>query len=951
MKNITLSLPDMCCPAEFGPVERALQKLDASVRIVPDYGVRQVRITLPDGCAVDEAAVLETVRATGTEFRRLDDAPAGDPVRIRVPEMDCPVEQGEIEREFKKAGIEGFSFDLMNRTVVLPSDHATVSRAIEAIRAAGYEPELSGSSAAGGRVKLSVPEMDCPVEAGEIEREFKKAGLEGYEIDVMNRTIGVDVGQAEAAIAAVKAAGYEATLIAPATAGGARTLISVPEMDCPVEAGEIEREFRKAGLTDWETNIMNRTIAVPAGAVAAAQAAIKAAGYSSTMMAGEKREADFEDRTPWRRYILALVVAVGCEFIEIGAENGVIPLEESVANVVTLVLALVAIALVGLTTFRKGIQSAMRGTLNMNTLMAVAVTGGVLIGAWPEAAMVLVLFEISEAIEQLSMTRARRSIRDLMSVAPEKALVEGANGEFTEMKVSEVGPGAMIRVAPGDRVPLDGRIESGNTTLDQSMVTGESMPAEKGPGETVWAGTVNLSSTILVTVTAAAGQSLTARIIEAVENAQATKSPVQRFVDRFAAVYTPIVFVVALAVAILPPLFLGDWLGWLYKALCLLVIACPCALVISTPVTIVSALATATRCGLLIKGGLFLEEARKLKNVGLDKTGTLTKGEPKVEKVTLFFGTPRSRALSVAASLGAMNKHPLSQAIVALARAEQAQISKVTEFTALPGSGVRGRVGRGEAALLNLTAIEEKGFATPEVKAAFEEAAAAGRSSVALTDPFGVIAHFALADEIKADTRSGLRQLAAEGVTPWLLTGDNARAANALAHELGLENVSADLLPEQKLERIRELQAEGLTAMVGDGINDAPALAQADIGIAMGVRGTDSAIEAADIALMDDRVSSVATLVRLSRMTHTVLVQNIAFAIGIKVIFTILALCGMATMWMAVFADTGTCLIVVANGMRMLRAKKRLDAMARAVDEAAEEKPAAAPKAAAAAAA
>ena len=279
-----------------------------------------------------------------------------------------------------------------------------------------------------------------------------------------------------------------------------------------------------------------------------------------------------------------------------------------------------------------------------------------------------------------------------------------------------------------------------------------------------------------------------------------------------------------------------------------------------------------------------------------------------------------------------MNKHPLSVAIVEEARKEGVKLHEVKEFTALPGAGVRGRVGSGRLSLLNFASVQKAGLSTDEVEKAFHEAMESGRSSVALADAFGVLAVFELADEIKEDTRVGLRQLAAEGVTPWLLTGDNERAARALAGELGLENVSSDLLPEAKLSRIRELQKTGLTAMVGDGINDAPALAQADIGIAMGVRGTDSAIEAADIAAMDDRISSVATLVRLSRMTHSVLVQNIVFALGIKVIFTILALCGVATMWMAVFADTGTCLIVVANGMRMMRAKPKLDRMAAAVE-------------------
>lgn len=867
MKTITLRLPGMCCPVEFGPVERLLKKRHPDIRALPDYGARTVRFTLPDASPVDGEALLAIVRETGGEAECL--------------------------------------------------------------------PDAARPAASGARVRIRVPEMDCPVEAGEIEREFEKAGIAGHEINVMNRTITVDAGLSERALTAIRAAGYEGSLedARPEGAASSRILLSVPEMDCPVEAAEIEREFARAGITGHEINIMNRTIAIDSSLVDAARAAVSAAGYEASVMERKTRTPEFEDRTPWRRYFFALAVALVCEFTEMAGESGLIPLGETALSAVTLVLALAAISLVGLTTFRKGIESLLHRTLNMNTLMSVAVTGGVLIGAWPEAAMVLVLFEISEAIEQLSMARARRSIRDLMEVAPEKALVSDERGGFTEMPVGSIGIGACIRVAPGDRVPLDGRIEEGSTTLDQSMVTGESMPAEKKPGDTVWAGTVNLTSTLLVRVTAPASQSLTNRIIEAVENAQASKSPVQRFVDRFAAVYTPIVFVVALAVALLPPLFLGNWMDWIYKALCLLVIACPCALVISTPVTIVSALSTATRCGLLIKGGLFLEEARKLRNIGLDKTGTLTKGEPRVESIRLFSGTTRERALTLAGSLGAMNRHPLSLAIAAEAHADGVPLLPVEDFTALPGSGVKGRIGRGRVMLLNLAALEKAGTATPEVRDAFEAASARGRSSVALADAFGVLAVFVLADEIKEDTRSGIVQLADVGITPWLLTGDNSRAARALADELGLANVYADLLPEEKLARIRELQEGGLTAMMGDGINDAPALAQADIGIAMGVRGTDSAIEAADIAVMDDRVSSVATLVRLSRMTHAVLVQNIAFALGIKVLFALLAVSGFATMWMAVFADTGTCLIVVANGMRMLRAKPRLDALARAADE------------------
>lgn len=867
MKTYSIHCPDMCCPVESRPIEKALGRLDAEIQVVPDYGARRIKATLPD--RVSTEALIEALRSTGMDFHlhEAGGATQPKPSLLRVPEMDCPVEAGAIEREFQRAGIEGAVFDTVGRVIRFQSaSHDVLEAAAAAVAAAGFRAEIEDGAPQKGRTLIAVPEMDCPVEEGQIVKTFESAGLTDYEVQLLNRTISVPDAELERALSLIAQAGYQ---------------------------GE---PLKKHG-SHAEDSIV------------------------------------FEDRTPWGRYFFALAVALGSEFVHLSAEYGAWPFGASSASILSLALAVAAILLVGLATFRKGFQAVLRGNLNMNALMAVAVVGGVLIGAWPEAAMVMVLFEISEAIEQLSMAKARSSIRDLMSVAPETALVlqrDGSHVKTAVRDVRDVRAGAMIRVAPGDRVPLDGKIQEGRTSLDQSMITGESMPADKGPGEVVYAGTVNLNATIDVLVTAEASQSLTARIIEAVENAQASKSQVQSFVDRFAAVYTPIVFVAAAAAALVPPIFLGDWLGWLYKGLCLLVIACPCALVISTPVTVVSALATATRCGLLIKGGLFLEEARKLRNVGLDKTGTLTKGEPKVARIETF-GIDEDRALSLAASLGAMNKHPLSAAIVLAARQAGVPLSSVSDFKALPGTGVSGRIGSGELLLLNAKGVQSRGLMTPQAQAAFASAAHQGMSASALTDAFGVLAVFAMADELKPDAQEGLAQLAAEGITPVLLTGDNERAANALAEKLGLSHVAANLLPEEKLAHIAEMKRSGVTAMVGDGINDAPALAAADIGIAMGVRGTDSAIDAADIALMDDRVSSIATLVRLSRMTHSILIQNIVFALGIKAIFAVLALAGMATMWMAVFADTGTCLIVVANGMRMLRAKKRLDLMAERV--------------------
>ena len=777
---------------------------------------------------------------------------------------------------------------------------------------------------------ISISAMCCPAEGGPVEQVLRAApGVADVTLDYSTRTARVTGNRisGEALLEALLSIGMPGELV---VTGARRIVLSVPEMDCPVEAGEIQKAFAAAGITGADFNVMTRTVTLSGDddLEAAAVRAVESCGYTAKAAASGPGTIESAP-IPWALYISALFVAFMSEAVELVSEYSpeLIPLEHGTIDLITLALAVVAILMAGLEVFKNGVLALVHRNLNMNALMAVAVVGGVLIGAWPEAAMVMVLFQISESIEQLSMTKARRSIRDLMSAAPETAEVKDGRS-WRRVPSAEVGAGAVVRVGPGDRVPLDGRIVRGATALDQSMVTGEGMPAEKSEGDNVWSGTVNLTSTIEVMVTAAASESLTARIIDAVENAQASKSPVQRFVDRFAAVYTPIVFFIAAAVAIVPGLVTGEWSTWIYRALCLLVISCPCALVISTPVTVVSALATATRCGLLIKGGLYLEEARKLVNIGLDKTGTLTKGEPAVAGVKYLATFDERLTGAMAASLAAMNKHPLSQAIARWAHERHLPVYQVEGFTAIPGAGVEGRIERGMVRLVNLRWLEEQGLADEEVRRTFAHYTNEGMSAVAVADAFGVQAVFGLADVVKEDTVEGLRQLASVGIRPWLLTGDNEAAARALAEKVGLKDVRADLLPEDKLKAIEELQKSGLTAMAGDGINDAPALARADIGIAMGVRGTDSAIEAAHIAVMDDRISSIATLVRLSRITHGVLVENIAFAIGVKIIFALLALTGNATMWMAVFADTGTCLIVVANAMRMLRMKPRLDRMA-----------------------
>lgn len=774
-------------------------------------------------------------------------------------------------------------------------------------------------------LRFSVPALCCPQEGGQIERAVTGfAGLSELSFDYAVRELSLKADPVhfdqKAFLKAVGGLGYE---IKPLTPAVAKQVLSIPEMDCPVEVKEITRSFERAGIDGVELNVMRREAVFngDAARVAAVIEAVRAAGYDAEPVQQRRRESLQTPTVPVVRFAGALALALAAEALELIVEYrpGLLPVSDLYAQAGIIATSLAAIFMIGLSTLKGGLRALVHLNLNMNTLMAVAVIGGALIGAWPEAAMVMVLFEISEFIEQLCMNRARRSIRDLMSVVPDTAMVAMPDGSYAPVKTDDIRPGALVRVSPGDRIPLDGTVRTGQSSIDQSNVTGESMPVDKGPGDTVWGGTVNRNATLEITVTAAAADSLTARIIEAVENAQAGKSPVQRFVDRFAAVYTPMVFVAALFVAVIPPLFLGDFTGWLYKALCLLVIACPCALVISTPVTIVSALAAGTREGLLIKGGLYLEQARKLTRIAFDKTGTLTRGEPSVSDVMIIDAFDQKQSLALAASLAAMNEHPLSSAIVRYTRKLGIAPLPVSAFRALPGAGVEGVIRNGRLRLVNLARLEEDGLATPAVREAFARHADEGMSAVALADALGVHLVFALSDSIKDGVAGHLRELEAAGITPVLLTGDNRRAAAALAQKVGLTHVKAELLPQDKLAAIEALEREGVTAMVGDGINDAPALARADIGIAMGVRGTDTAIEAAHIALMDDNIGSILSLVKLSRRTHTILIENIALALFIKVVFALLALAGMATMWMAVFADTGTCLIVVANGMRMLR--------------------------------
>ena len=697
----------------------------------------------------------------------------------------------------------------------------------------------------------------------------------------------------------------------------AESVFRIDGMDCQEEVAILERRLKHlAGLEAMSADVIGQRLLIKYDAARLSTSAIADAVAGTGMRAWLEHEAP--RFVPGSRLRVWLLLASGAA-LAVGLAAGWFGAPRWVA-----MMAYAAAVLTGGAQLAPRAAASVRArSIDIHILMTVAILGALAIGEWSEAATVVFLFALAQLLESRSMDRARHAIRALMDLTPPEAIVV-RNGTDCRVPVDEVRIGDRLRIRPGDKIPLDGEVLAGASEVNQAPITGESLPLEKHAGDEVFAGTINGHGALDVRVTRLRRDTMLARIIHLVESAQAQRAPAQAFVDRFARYYTPLVIALAVGVAIVAPLITADpFSEWLYRALVLLVIACPCALVISTPVSVVSALAAAARHGVLVKGGVYLERAGSIRCVAFDKTGTLTEGRPVVARIETVNGWSEEQLLTVAASLEARSEHPIAQAIVRRASEQLETSLSVERFRALPGLGAEGLIDGTPAVAGNSRLFRERGLLTDTAAAISQRAEAAGQTAVFVAADGLVRGALIVADRARPSARGVVELLRDQGLRPVvMLTGDNEGAAHSVASALAVDEYRAELLPEDKVAAVRALrQSYGTVAMVGDGVNDAPALAASDLGIAMGAAGSAAALETADVALMSDELSKIPFAVRLGRSTVRTIKTNVTLSIAVKAVFLALALTGHATLWMAIVADTGASLLVIANGLRLLRTR------------------------------
>ncbi|HJT66397.1 MAG TPA: cation-translocating P-type ATPase [Pyrinomonadaceae bacterium] len=711
----------------------------------------------------------------------------------------------------------------------------------------------------------------------------------------------------------------------PDAAAERETILAVAGMDCAEEVAAIQRALKPLpGVREIRTNLLAGKATIMHDASMTPELLIEAIGREGLKATVATANAAEASETAQRPRLISVLISGICTGL------GLLIRWRLQDDSTTILIFAVAIVSGGWFILPKAVRALRRFALDMNVLMTVAVAGAAAIGEWQEGAAVAFLFSLSELLESFSVARARKALSSLMKLSPPVALLKDGES-FLEVPVEQVKPNNVIVIKSGARIPLDGEVIGGESAVNQGPITGESVPVEKEKGDIVFAGTINGEGSLDVRVTKLSTDTTLAKIIHLVEEAQSQKAPSQRFVDVFAKYYTPSVMVLSLLVLLVPPLlFHGAWFTWIYRALVLLVIACPCALVISTPVSIVSGLTAMARRGVLIKGGVFLEAIGKLRALALDKTGTITEGKPRVTKVHALNATPESEIVRIAAAIDAHSEHPLAQAVVDYARKQKIDFARGENYKAHSGRGATGRIDNHDYFLGNHRFTHELAVCSEEIERLLAEIEGEAQSVVVVGHmPHAgckgeVLGILAVGDAVRANAKDAIIALHKAGVRKVvMLSGDNQRTVDAIAKQAGIDEAYGDLLPDQKVDRIKELmKRERYVGMVGDGVNDAPAMAIATVGIAMGAAGTDTAIETADLALMKDDLGKIAETILLGRRTVRVIQANIVFALLVKAVFLVLAVLGYTSLWLAIAADTGATLVVIANALRLLRVSK-----------------------------
>ncbi|HWQ48953.1 MAG TPA: heavy metal translocating P-type ATPase [Methanosarcina sp.] len=774
--------------------------------------------------------------------------------------------------------------------------------------------------------RLLVTGIDCPDCAAKVEKAVRRM------LGVVNATFVFPAGSLDVeydpqqtcvtqVVDKIKKLGYEAREDDQKISEISQTTdFCIAGMDCPDCAAKLEKRISKVpGVETAQVNFgASKMTVIHSAPVAEILSTIEKMGYSGKVDEGlriKNKPASF-----WKsnQYVKPTVVSL------IMLVSGLIAGKLEAPDLIVNGLFLTGIFLGGFLPAKNGISVLISAReFDMNFLMTIAVIGASALGAFEEAATVVFLFSFGNTLQGYTLDKTRNSIRALMELTPDDALVRRGTTEIT-LPVKEIVIGDTIIVRPGERIAMDGKVSIGYSTVNQAPITGESIPVEKRPGDEIYAGTVNERGSLEVKVTKLARDNTISRIIHMVEEAQGQRALSQQFVEKFAKYYTPAVIFLAALVAVVPPLALGQsFEKWFYEAMAMLLVACPCALIISTPVSIVSAIGNAAKNGILIKGGMYLEEVGALSVVVFDKTGTLTEGKPKVTDIIPTDGIPDKEFLSIASAIESRSEHPLAEAIVKSAKEHGAEISSISAFEAIPGKGARATIQGKTYQIGNFRLFAEQAIDLKHIENEVSRLQNEGKTVMMLGDDERVLGLIAVADVLRENSGQAINKLKKAGIKKVImLTGDNESTAHAIATKAGVDDFRADLLPEDKVDAIKKLLVKhGKVAMVGDGVNDAPAMAVSTVGIAMGAAGTDTALETADIALMADDLTKLADAIKLSRKTLSIIKQNIAFALIVKGLILLMVIPGWLTLWLAVAGDMGSSLVVILNGMRLLRVK------------------------------